>query len=126
MTFRKVLTFTQTKTDESENDIMKDMSNSIAFMQTSYCHPSPSEYFENLDVKIHPDKLYAEFYITFPSLEVYNQWYDVYGEITEELYLEIQEDYKSLGIVIERFFDNVEASKCYDAQPIERFVTKIS
>ena len=126
MTFRKVVTFSQTKTNESENDIMKDLFKSMAFVQTSYCHPEPSEYFEPMDVKIQPDKLYAELYITFHSLEVYDQWFDAYGEITEELYLEMQEDYKSLGIVIERFFDNVEASKCYDAQPIESFVTKIS
>lgn len=126
MTFKKILTFTQTKEDNTDNDIMRDMNNSIPFIQTSYCHPNPSEYFESIDVKISDDKLYCEVYINFPSSEAYSEWFNVYGDITEELYLEIQEEFKSLGIKIERFFDNIEDSKCYDAQPIELFVSKFS
>jgi hypothetical protein len=126
MTFKKILTFTQTKQDNTDNDIMRDMNNSISFIQTSYCHPTPSEYFESIDVKVSDDKLYSEIYINFPSSETYSDWFGVYGDITEELYLEIQEEFKPLGIKIERFFDSVEHSRCYDAQPIENFVSKFS
>jgi hypothetical protein len=126
MIFKKILTFTQHKEDKSDNDILRDMNGSIPFVQTSYCHPVPSEYFENLDIKISDDKLYCEIYINFLSVEKYNEWFDIYGDITEELYLEIQDDFKPLGIKIERFFDSVEHSRCYDAQPLERFVSKFS
>ncbi len=126
MTFKKILTFTQTKQDDSENDIVRDMHESISYIQTTYCHPFPSEYFDSIDFKLSDDKLYCEAYLNFTSEESYQSWFDIYGEITEELYLEIIEDFKSYGIKIERFFENVELSNCFDARPIEQFVSKFS
>ena len=126
MTFKKIVTFSQVKHDHKENDIVKDMHESISYVQTVYCHPFPSEYFESIDFKLSDDKSYCEAHINFVSLDTYHSWFDLYGEITEELYLEMIEDFKPLVIKIERFFEDVEQSNCFDAQPIEQFVSKFS
>lgn len=123
MTFKKIVTFTQ----ENDNfDIWTELNKSIAFVQALYCHPMPSEYFDNIDFRFNSDKTYCESQSTHPSQEAYKEWLSVYGEIVEELYLEMQEDFKPLGIKVERFIDNVEISGMFDAQPMENFISKIS
>jgi len=132
MTFTKIVTFTQSKrigTEDAwpylETDIYRDLHESISFVQGLYCHPTPSEYFSNIEFNISEDKTHCEIIIEHPSQQHYLEWESVYGEIMEELYQEMLEEYKAYNITSERFVDDVEIANMKDAKPISEFVSKI-
>ena len=132
MTFTKIVTFTQSKRLDTEDawpylevDIYRDLHESISFVQGLYCHPSPSEYFSNIEFLISEDKTHCEIIIEHPSQEHYLEWESVYGEIMEELYQEMLEEYKAYNITSERFVDNVEIANMKDARPTSEFISKI-
>ena len=123
MTFKKIITFNQKQDDR---DIWAEMTKSVAFVQGMYCHPFPSEYFENIDWQFNDTLSYCEAHSYYTSEESYKKWNEMYGEVMEEIYLEMLNEFESLEITIERFVDNVEISGMNDAKPIEQFVSKIS
>lgn len=128
--FLKILTVTQTCPDiDGEVNVIKSLESSIAWNQLYYCHPHPSNYIDNITVNLSEDKSYVEFHADHNSLELYNDWFETFGEISEELYKECIDELEPQGLVFERFFSDVEKARLEvlgnHSQPLESFISKI-
>jgi len=128
--FLKILTVEQISPDsDGEIDVIKSLETSIAWSQLYYCHPHPSNYIEHIVVNLSEDKSYVEFHADHGTLESYNDWFNTFGEISEELYKECIEELEPQGLVFERFFSNVEKAQLEvlgnHAQSLENFVSKL-
>jgi hypothetical protein len=112
---------------ECNNDVYAAIGKSITYIQLLYCFPTPSEYFKSIEDKISEDKTYLEQYIIFENYEKYQEWFDVFGEITEELVKELLVEFEELSITLNRYFEDVELSKAlYNAFPISSFESKFN
>lgn len=127
--FLKVVTIEQlTPDNEGKFDVVSILESSVAWIQLAYCHPNPSQYFEDFIVNISEDKSYIEFYIVHSSVEDYKNWYETFGEVSEELYQEVLNDIESEGLVFQRFFSNIDEAKLEvlgnHAQNIDNFQSR--
>ena len=119
--FRTVAVF------ECENkDVYAEMCKSIAYVQTIYCFPFPSEFFESMKIKSNESKDYVEQEIVFHSEEKYKEWFEIFGSILEELIDEMNVDFEKSKITYRRFFQNIEISRASRAEPLENFQTKFT
>ena len=105
-------------------DVVLEMNTSNAYVQGSYCFSDPSEYYTS-QFLVSNDLNYTEFHITFNNFDSYKDWYNVFGEIVEELMAIMKDDFKPYNITIERYFDNVELSGVADALPYTSFKSKL-
>ncbi len=119
-TFRTVSVFECTN-----KDVWQEMWKSIVYTQLTYCFPTPSEYFQSVQFIISEDHTYLEQHINFENEEKYNEWYDIFGEITEELTAEFIEDIEKFSITCKRYFEDVELAKVsWNAYPLSDFKSK--
>ncbi len=104
-------------------DVMAEIYNSIAFLQTTYCFPPESEFYHITNL-ISPDLSYVEFLIDCHDIESYNKWFELFGEIVEELVIEFTKDLEEKGVTYQRYLPAESPIQPTDALPLESFVSK--
>lgn len=85
-----------------EGDIIADLYKSISFLQTTYCFPPESEFYTASNL-ISPDLSYVEFIIEYIDADAYKRWYELFGEIVEELVVEFRKELGEMGIEYQRY-----------------------
>lgn len=112
---------TYIKTDGG--DVIAELYKSISFLQTTYCFPPESEFYTVANY-ISPDLDYVEFVIEFHDLESYQKWYELFGDIVEELVVEFIKELKEVNVEYKRYLHPDIPIKPTDAYPLESFVSK--
>lgn len=104
-------------------DVIADLYKSISFLQTTYCFPPESEFYTVANL-ISPDLDYVEFIIEYHDAESYNRWYELFGEIVEELVVEFRKELSDMGIVYQRYLPTEMPFFPEDALPLESLASK--
>lgn len=102
--FRTVTVFSK----NGPGDIHVELNNNIAYLQVDYCLPEFSEYYE-LQYLVSPDLNYIEIHINYHDVDNFKQWHEIYGEIVQELVIEMKADFETYGVTMVRYIENVEA-----------------
>ncbi len=112
---------------ECYDDVYATICKSVTYIQLLYCFPTPSEYFQKIESKISEDRRYLEQHIIFENYEKYQEWFNVFGEITEELTQELLVDLDAGAITLKRYFEDLELSKAkFAAYPLSSFQSKFN
>lgn len=127
--FLKIATVTQTVPNiEGVINVTETLDTSIAWRQLVFCHPYPSDFIKDIKIKISEDNSYAEIVAEYYSLEVYKDWFKIYGEIAVELYKESVDELEPKGLVFERFYSDLDNARLLEtdlnALPLENFKSK--
>jgi hypothetical protein len=120
MTILKTVS-TYHKTDGG--DVIAELYKSISFLQTTYCFPPESEFYTTANY-ISPNLDYVEFVIDFHNLESYNKWYELFGEIVEELVVEFIKELKEANVEYQRYLHPDVPINPTDALPLSDFISK--
>jgi hypothetical protein len=107
-------------------DLRNALTECISWVQLVFCCPYPSEYFSSITTLSSEDYSYIEQYMTFPSEEVFLQWFDVFGETAEELVKEMCQEFDNNDIQLTRYFENLELVNLYKVLDLKLFQTKFN
>ncbi len=106
-------------------DVVGSLYQSISFLQTTYCFPPESEFYTITNL-ISPDLSYVEYHIEYHDLDSYNKWYELFGEIVEELVTEFRKEFEALNITYQRYLDPQCPIKPDDALLLDQHVCKFT
>lgn len=110
-----------TKTDGG--DVIAELYKSISFLQTTYCFPPESEFYV-VNNYISPSLDYVEFVVEYKDLEAYNNWFELFGEIVEELVVEFVKELQQSNVEYKRYLHPDIPLKPSDADSLDNFVSK--
>ena len=106
-------------------DVIAEMYKSISFLQTTYCFPPESEFYK-VESRLSPDLNYVEYQIDYHDLDSYNRWYELFGEIVEELVAEFIKEFGPLNIKYQRYLDKDITLQPEDSLPLEKFTSRFT
>ena len=112
--------------EKTGEDLRNALFECIPWVQLVFCCPYPSEYFSSITTLSSEDYSYIEQYMTFPSEEVFLQWFDVFGETAEELVKEMCQEFDNNDIQLTRYFENLELVNLYKVLDLKLFQTKFN
>jgi len=92
------------------SDIIQELQNSLSYLKLQYCYPWPSEFFKSFDELLSNDLRYLEVHVTFENYEKYEEWFSIFGELNDELILEMLEELKKASIVYKRYFPDFDSA----------------
>lgn len=118
--FRAATTFSK----KGNGDIIAEMNHSIAYIQAGYCFPEVSEYY-NMKFLVSPDLNYAEVHLEYHDKESFQAWLDIFGEIVEELMIEMEADFQPLNITVTRYIENAAMYNIPKALDYNLFTSKL-
>lgn len=110
-----------------EGNVHSQLLDSLIYLQVVYCFPFPSEYFENIEQKLSTGLNYLEQHITFTSEEKYHEWFDIFGEIMEELMGELELEANVKELSVERYYEKIPSgNNTLNIQLLENFVSEFN
>lgn len=104
-------------------DVMAELYKSISFLQTTYCFPPESEFYTVANL-ISPTSDYVEFHIYYHDSDSYLKWYELFGEIVEELVTEFIKELAELNIEYARYLPVDCPIQLENTLPLENFTSK--
>jgi hypothetical protein len=119
-TFTTITVFEKAESD----NIVSELYDTISFLQTTYCIPPVSEFYIASE-HVNSEKNYVEYHIEYKDLEAYNQWFEMFGEVVEELAKEMRIDFSSKNISFTRYADDVALSRAQVMLDMSLFKSKL-